>query len=127
MFLTAAPGCFSGMCHLNNSNNTESLRKKSDRCIPSFLSTSDTHTHTHIHNLLYMSNTFCLTRLVHVLRLRVTVCCVADRGFVGVGGQLMIQLLWAVDENGQTLHLVTGTSDVGNIYTSKIKRHRLQE
>lgn len=73
-----------------------------DQCIPGFMSPS-----TERHKLLF-SNTFSLTWLVHVLRLRVCVCSVADGGFVGVGGELMIQLLWAVDKNGQTLHLVTG-------------------
>lgn len=48
-----------------------------------------------------------LTWGVHVFRLRVAVCSVADGGFVGVGGELVIQLLGAVDEDGHALHLVT--------------------
>lgn len=48
-----------------------------------------------------------LTWVVHVFRFRVAVCCVADGGFVGVRGELVIQLLGAVDEDGHTLHLVT--------------------
>lgn len=48
-----------------------------------------------------------LTWGVHVFRLRVAVGSVADGGFVGVRGELVIQLLGAVDEDGHALHLVT--------------------
>lgn len=47
------------------------------------------------------------TRGVQVFRLGVAVCGVADGGFVGVRGELVIQLLGAVDENGHALHLGT--------------------
>lgn len=49
---------------------------------------------------------FQLTWLADVIGLGVAVCCVAHRRVVGVRGQLMIQLLRAVNENGQMLHLV---------------------
>lgn len=50
----------------------------------------------------------CLTWRIHVLGLRVAVGRVAGGGLVGVRGQLVVRLPGAVDENGQTLHLVTG-------------------
>lgn len=52
------------------------------------------------------------TWLIHVLGLRVRVRCVAEWGFVGVRGKLMIELLWAVDENGKTLHLTKSPKGV---------------
>lgn len=66
---------------------------------PQFHEHQQCDTHTLIHTTLYFSKMF-LTWLVQVVGLRVTVRCVTDWGFVGVGGELMIQLLRAVDENG---------------------------
>lgn len=86
-----------------------SLKRKSAWCSLSFLQQhSATQAQKLTHYLSDMSNPFCLTWLVHVLRLGVGVCCVADWSFVRVWGELVIQLLWAVDENGKTLHLVPG-------------------
>lgn len=57
-----------------------SLREKSDQ----FHKHRHCVTHADTHSLLYLSDTFCLTWLAHVLGLGVGVRCVADRGFVGV-------------------------------------------
>lgn len=47
-----------------------------------------------------------VTWLADVISFRVAVGSVADWCVVWVRGQLMIQLLWAVDKNRQMLHLV---------------------
>lgn len=47
-----------------------------------------------------------ITWLADVISFRVAVCGVADWCIVWVRWQLMIQLLWAIDKNGQMLHLV---------------------
>lgn len=58
------------------------------------------------HTCTQTTDVFQLTWLADVIGLRVAVRCVAHRRIVGVRGQLMIQLLRAVDKNGQMLHLV---------------------
>lgn len=58
------------------------------------------------HTRIQMTDVLQLTWLTDVVSLRVAVCGVADWCIVGVRRQLMIQFLWAVDKNGQMLHLV---------------------
>lgn len=68
---------------------------------------------------LFSFNLFCLTWLVNVIWLRIGVPCIADRSFVGVWGQLVIQFLWAVDKNRQTLHLMSESKHLQNNATSR--------
>lgn len=56
-----------------------------------------------------------LTWGVQVFRLGVAVGGVADGGFVRVRGELVIQLLGAVDKNGHALHLVTGNHKINAV------------